>query len=135
MPDRATVFFCHGSRNPGWREPFERLLQEFRQAYPGRAARLAFLELMAPTLPEVLLELSDAGYDAIEIYPLFLAGGAHTGSDLPALVSEAIRQRPGLHVTVSAPLLESARIRAALVAVLSEGAIEGAIGGRVSPGN
>jgi sirohydrochlorin cobaltochelatase len=122
VPDRATVFFCHGSRNPGWREPFERLLEEFRQANPRRAARLAFLELMTPTLPQALAELAAAGHDVIEIHPLFLAGGAHTRVDLPALVAEATRDRPGLRVTVGAPLLESPRIRAALVAALGEGA-------------
>ena len=116
---RAIVFFCHGSRNPAWREPFERLLQEFRQANPGRAARLAYLELMTPTLPEVLHELADAGHEDIEIHPLFLAGGAHTGVDLPRLVAEATRRRPSLRVTVGTPLLESARIRAALVAALA----------------
>ena len=121
----ATVFFCHGSRNPGWREPFERLLQEFGQANPDRAARLAFLELMAPTLPEVLAELADAGHGAIEIHPLFLAGGTHTGVDLPRLVAEATLARPGLRVTVGAPLLESPRIRALLVAALARGATAG----------
>lgn len=117
-PARATVLFCHGSRSPAWRAPFELLLQEFRQANPGRAVRIAFLELMAPALPEVLAELADDGHDEIEVHPLFLAGGAHTGIDLPKLVAEATRSRPGLRVTVSPPLLESARIRAALVAAL-----------------
>jgi sirohydrochlorin ferrochelatase len=75
---------------------------------------------MAPTLPEVLADLGEAGHLEIEVHPLFLAGGSHTGVDLPRLVDEATRRLPGLRVTLGAPLLESTSIRAALVAALSD---------------
>lgn len=119
-PAGATVFFCHGSRSPAWREPFERLLDEYRQAHPGRVARLAFLELMTPGLPEVLVELADAGCDDVVVHPLFLAAGAHTRDDLPRLVAEAVGARPALRVRVTEPLLESARLRAALIAAFRD---------------
>lgn len=115
----ATVFFCHGSRNPAWRVPFEQLLEEYRRANPRQPARLAFLELMSPSLPEVLEELVDAGCLDVEVHPLFLAAGSHTSDDLPALVARARARHSRLTVTVMPALLESPAIRAALVAAVA----------------
>ena len=42
--------FAHGSREPGWAEPFEQLAARVRVAAPQAQVRLAFLELMQPDL-------------------------------------------------------------------------------------
>lgn len=115
----AVVFFCHGSRDPGWRLPFDRLVAEQRRRAPEVAVELAFLELMAPDLPTVLDRLADQGRTRIRIVPLFLAGGRHTRQDLPALVDAARARWPGLQVRVDAPLLEQPMMRTALLDALS----------------
>ena len=109
----VTVFFCHGSRSADWRAPFEQLARDYGQRFPGARARLAFLEMMSPDLPQVLAEEAAAGTRQVRIVPLFLAPGAHTSRDLPALVAEARRQWPQLAIAVEPTLLESAALRAA----------------------
>ena len=111
------VFFCHGSRDARWREPFDRIVAAFRQRHPGREVQLAFLELMQPPLPEVLDTLAASGHREIDVVPLFLAPGAHTNEDLPALVSAARSRWPGLCVTVAPTLTEAPQITAAIIAL------------------
>jgi sirohydrochlorin cobaltochelatase len=114
----ATVFFCHGSRSLDWRAPFDLLAADYQQRFPEHRVRLAFLELMSPTLPEVLAELARGGEGSVRIVPLFLAPGAHTQRDLPALLAHAGQQWPGLRIQVSPTLLESDALRAAIVACI-----------------
>jgi sirohydrochlorin cobaltochelatase len=121
---QATVFFCHGSRNPQWREPFESLAADYVRRFPQQPVRLAFLELMSPTLPEVLAELAATGIEVVRVVPLFLAPGAHTSRDLPALVAQAREQWPALQVDVAPTLLEAEPLRAAIVdALLAPGSL------------
>ncbi len=114
----VTVLFCHGSRSPDWRVPFEQLADDYRQHFAGQRVRLAFLELMSPDLPQVLAEEADAGTLVVRIVPLFLAPGTHTNRDLPALVAEARQRWPKLQVSVEPTVLESPALRQALVAAL-----------------
>ena len=122
-PPQATVFFCHGSRDPDWRKPFESLAADYRRRFPAQQVRLAFLELMSPALPDVLAELAGAGTAAVRVVPLFLATGAHTRRDLPALVAQSCKEWPSLRVEVAPPLLESEALRAAVVDALQAGTI------------
>ena len=116
----ALVFFCHGSRDPGWRTPFDRLVAEQRRLAPLAAVELAFLELMEPDLPTVLDRLAGQGHQRIRIVPLFLAAGTHTHRDLPALVEAARERWPALTITIAPALLDSATMRAAILEVLSQ---------------
>lgn len=115
----ALVFFCHGSRDPEWRTPFDRLVAEQRRLAPLASVELAFLELMEPDLPTVLDRLASQGQQRIRIVPLFLAAGAHTRRDLPALVEAAQARWPGLAIAVDPALLDSARLRTAILDVIS----------------
>jgi sirohydrochlorin cobaltochelatase len=112
-----TVLFCHGSRSADWRTPFEQLANDYRQRF-GQQVRLAFLELMTPDLTQVLAEEVEGGTSSVRIVPLFLAPGAHTSRDLPALVDEARRRWPQLQISIEPTLLESPALRQALVAAL-----------------
>lgn len=114
----ATVFFCHGSRSLDWRAPFDLLAADYQRRFPDHRVRLAFLELMVPTLPEVLADLADGGDGPVRIVPLFLAPGAHTQQDLPALLAHAGQHWPGLTIQVHPTLLESDALRSAIVAAL-----------------
>jgi sirohydrochlorin cobaltochelatase len=111
----ARILFCHGSRDPAWREPFDALVREHQRRFPAHCVRLAFLELMAPSLAEAIDELAGAGCDSIRIEPLFLAPGAHTRTDLPALVARGRQRWPQLQLTIGATLLEPAAMREAII--------------------
>ena len=121
----AIVFFCHGARAASWRAPFDRIVDDFRAQQPGQRVELAFLELMTPSLPEVIDRLARQGIRAIRVVPLFLAPGSHTREDLPALLADARSRWPDIVFESTSTLTESAPIRAAIVAwALNTGANE-----------
>jgi sirohydrochlorin cobaltochelatase len=98
--DTGLLLFAHGARDPRWAQPFEAVAARVRAARPGLAVRLAYLEFMAPGLPEAGAELAAAGCTRIEVVPLFLGAGGHVRKDLPALL-EALREaHPGLQVSL-----------------------------------
>ena len=98
--DTGLLLFAHGARDPRWAQPFEAVAARIRVARPGVAVRLAFLEFMAPSLPEAGAELAAAGCTRIEVVPLFLGAGGHVRKDLPALLDALRSAHPGLHVAL-----------------------------------
>jgi sirohydrochlorin ferrochelatase len=97
--DVAVVFVAHGSRaqaaNDAHREAAERLAADL--ALPVVAA---FLELAEPSIPEAIVAAADAGAARVLVLPLFLYPGRHLVRDIPALVGEAVVQRPDTSVEV-----------------------------------
>lgn len=92
--DRGLILFAHGSREPGWAEPFEQLAARVRVTAPEAQVRLAFLELMQPDLAGAAAQLVSAGVDTIRIVPIFLGQGGHLRRDLPLLIDDLRRQFP-----------------------------------------
>jgi sirohydrochlorin cobaltochelatase len=84
------ILFAHGARDPRWSAPFEAVAARLRERHPDAAVRLAFLEFMAPTLPEAAAELVATGCASVAILPMFLGAGGHVRKDLPLLL-EAMR--------------------------------------------
>jgi sirohydrochlorin cobaltochelatase len=91
---RGLILFAHGSREPGWAEPFEQLAARVRVAAPRAQVGLAFLELMQPDLAGAAAQLVSAGVDTIRIVPIFLGQGGHLRRDLPLLVNDLQAQFP-----------------------------------------
>ncbi|MCP5265800.1 MAG: CbiX/SirB N-terminal domain-containing protein [Burkholderiaceae bacterium] len=112
---RAIVFFCHGSRKPQWREPFDRLLAEFQRRCPDTPAALSFLELMTPGLPETIEAMVSQGARKVTVVPLFLAPGSHTRVDLPAMLDAARVRWPEVGFDAIESLTEDDQIRHAIV--------------------
>lgn len=90
------ILFAHGARDPRWAEPFEAIAARVRGLHPQAEVRLAYLEFMAPSLPEAGAELASAGCTHIEVLPLFLGAGGHVRRDLPLLVQGLREQFPAL---------------------------------------
>jgi sirohydrochlorin cobaltochelatase len=88
----GVILFAHGARDPRWAEPFEAVATQLRRLRPGVEVRLAFLEFMAPSLPDAGATLAAAGCTAVEVVPLFLGAGGHVRRDLPLLM-DALRER------------------------------------------
>lgn len=116
------MLFAHGSREPGWALPFERLAQML--AEENRVA-LAFLELMRPSLPEAIAALAREGATAVRVVPVFLAAGGHVKRDLPHLVQGARRRHPSLSLDIDPPIGEQQDVLAAIAAAISSRAPRG----------
>jgi len=95
-PKQAIVLLAHGSRDPRWAEPFQRVLAGIELAAPKLSAQLAFLEFMAPDLSASIRSLVDAGATQIRIVPLFFGQGGHLRTDVPAMVRDIAASLPGV---------------------------------------
>jgi sirohydrochlorin cobaltochelatase len=106
------ILFAHGSRNPAWRKPFDRLLKDIKKRGECHAI-LAFGEFMTPGLVEAAQSLAAAGVTKAVIVPLFLGGGLHVRGDLPRLAAEA-RAASGIKLRVAKAIGDDAGVLSAI---------------------
>jgi sirohydrochlorin cobaltochelatase len=115
------VLFAHGSRDPEWARPFERISDEVARRLPQVTVCLAYLELMRPTLDEAVAALAAAGAGSIRIVPLFLGQGGHVKEDLPRLAANAAAARPALRLILEPPIGEQPQVIEAIAAAIAAG--------------
>ena len=108
------ILFAHGARDPRWATPFEAVAARVRAVRPGVPVRLAYLEFMAPNLPDAGAELVRAGCTRIQVVPMFLGAGGHVRKDLPALLDGLRASHPGLRVTLHTAVGEIDSVMAAM---------------------
>ena len=106
------ILFAHGSRNPVWRKPFDRLLKEVMKRGECQAI-LAFGEFITPGLVEAAQILAAAGVKKAVIVPLFLGGGLHVRGDLPKLAAQA-RAASGIRLCVAKAIFDDAGVLKAI---------------------
>lgn len=119
MPD-GLILFAHGSRDPEWARPLERLRDRLQMRLPGRSVLLAYLELSAPSLPQAVATLAAQGTGRIRILPLFLGQGSHARRDLPQLAQAVRRTHPGLTIELLPPLGDQPELVEALAGAIAE---------------
>lgn len=112
----ALILFAHGARAASWAQPFQRLQSILREQLTTTHVELAFLELMAPSLPEVVDKLVDQGCTKISVVPIFLGQGGHVLRDLPPMVDELRTAHPMLTISVAAAAGESPAVLEAIAA-------------------
>ena len=119
MTERAgLILFAHGARDPRWALPFEAMLSKVQAFRPELAVRLAYLELMSPSLPQAASALVAEGCSRITVQPMFLGTGGHLRRDLPLLMDGLKQQHPDvawvLHTAIGEhPDVMDAMVRAA----------------------
>jgi sirohydrochlorin cobaltochelatase len=104
----AIVLFAHGSREPDWALPFQRV--RARLVASGVAAELAYLEIMQPSLDSACDDLVRDGAQRITIVPLFLAQGGHLKRDLPNMAEQIRRRHAGTEIVLLPPAGEAAEV-------------------------
>jgi sirohydrochlorin cobaltochelatase len=115
----SIVLFAHGSRDPDWARPFQRISTELARGLPGTEIRLAYLEHMRPSLPEALAELAAAGVASVRVVPLFFGLGGHLRQDLPRLVAAA---DPRLKIVIDPPIGEQPAVIEAIAEAIARAA-------------
>lgn len=116
------VLFAHGARDPAWAAPFEAVAALVRQQLPGVEVRLAFLELMAPSLAEACAGLVQRGCTQVSIMPMFLGTGGHLRRDVPPLVAALRSAHPGVRFELRAAIGELPAVHVAMARAIVEGA-------------
>ncbi len=118
------ILFAHGARDPRWAAPFESVAARVRRQRPALQLRLAFLELMSPTLVEAGTELCAAGCRHIGVLPMFLGTGGHLRKDLPPMIEQLRRAHPevrwSLHTAIGEIDAVAQAMAAAAVALSDE---------------
>ena len=97
---KAIILFGHGARDSRWREPFDRLATLWQAQYADTPVRLAFLEMMEPSLEQATASLVTMGVDHITVVPVFFGQGGHLRNDFPELLQDCQEKFP--KVTLSA---------------------------------
>ena len=111
------VLVAHGSRDPEWSRPFERIAASLAHKLPAVSVGLAYLE-HGPSLDETVTALVAKGVGSIRVVPVFLGQGGHVKEDLPRLVSQLAR--PGLDIKLERPIGEQPRVVEAIASAISE---------------
>ena len=104
------VLLAHGSRDPRWCAPFERIVNAMQGQSGKTKVRLAYMEFVEPTLIDVARECVGQQISHLRILPLFLSIGAHLATDVPEQVNQAKAQFPQLEVELLAPVGEDPRL-------------------------
>jgi sirohydrochlorin cobaltochelatase len=112
------VLFAHGSREPEWARPFERIAARLRTEF---LVELAYLERMKPTLEEAVASLASMGARRVRIVPVFLGEGGHVREDLPKLAAAARARHPGVEIVLEQTIGERQEVTDAIAAVISKG--------------
>jgi len=104
------VLLAHGSKDPRWRVPFERIVDAVQGQSGKTKVRLAYMEFIQPTLMDVARECVEQQILRLKILPLFLSIGTHLATDIPEQVNEVRAPFPQLEVEVLAPVGEDPRL-------------------------
>ncbi|MBB5152972.1 sirohydrochlorin chelatase [Saccharopolyspora phatthalungensis] len=95
------VAVAHGSRDPRSAATIHALLDVVRSMRPDLDVRVAFLDLSAPRVGDVLSAVHGDGHSAAVVVPLLLGRAFHARVDVPAAVAEAERRYPRFRVHVA----------------------------------
>lgn len=116
----ALILFAHGARDPEWAEPMRRVQAAIRQQRPGVPVELAFLEFMAPTLPDCIAALVASGARKIVIMPMFIARGGHLKRDVPELLDKLRAAHPEVEFSLGSVVGEQEIVVQAMAAATLE---------------
>ncbi len=108
------LLLAHGSREPEWAVPFASVRARIHRDHPTWTVHVAYLETMAPLLPEALDAAAVEGCALLHLIPLFLGAGGHLKRDIPRAVQEAEQRHPAMRIVVSPAAGESPELIEAL---------------------
>jgi sirohydrochlorin ferrochelatase len=108
------VLVAHGTRSPSGPDLLERLASMVRTAVPQVRVRLSYLELVAPSVDDVMASLRRPAV----VVPLLLSAGYHVKHDLPRSIGLAAAA--GVPVRLTKPLGPHPLLAAALADRLTE---------------
>ncbi len=94
------ILLAHGSRDPHWVSPFEKIRAAVESRKPDCAVALAYLENTMPDFAAAVDSLVARGVTSIKVVPLFLGPGGHVRGDVPQLIERASAKHARLNFDV-----------------------------------
>lgn len=112
---QALILFAHGARDPRWAEPLARI-QQLIVARVDTSVQIhqAFLELMSPTLPDLVDRLVADHVGVITVMPIFLGQGSHVRNDLPLLIQQLQSGHPSTTFNLATAIGENEQVLTAI---------------------
>lgn len=114
------ILFGHGSRDPGWREPFFAVERRLAALGVYQSVRAAFMKECEPALHDAAAQMTLAGVTQIVVAPLFLASGAHQREDFPRIAKELAEAFPEVDFRWTDAVGAWEETQAALATVIGE---------------
>lgn len=115
------VLFAHGSRDPVWAEPLHRIAQLIVTNTQGAVTvHHAFLEMMKPSLPELVAQLAAQHVAALHIVPIFLGRGTHVRNDLSVMLERLQHEFPALRISCQSAIGENETVLQAIAAACTD---------------
>nr|WP_281180279.1 sirohydrochlorin chelatase [Nocardia acidivorans] len=93
------IAVAHGSRDPRSAATMYAVVEQLAAARPDLDVRLAFLDLSAPSVDQVVDAVAAAGHSHAVVVPLLLGSAFHARVDLPGLLAAARTRHPRLYLT------------------------------------
>jgi sirohydrochlorin cobaltochelatase len=121
---QGIVLLAHGSRDPEWSRPFQRLAADLSRRLPAVAIALCFLE-HGRSLSEGIAEVLTHGAATVRVVPVFLGQGGHVKEDLPRLVAAARRQFSQAEIRLEPPVGEQPAVIEAIAAFIASSTAPG----------
>jgi sirohydrochlorin cobaltochelatase len=112
---KAIILFGHGARDARWREPFDRLAGLWRDQNPNTPVELAFLEMMQPSLVEVVAALVAKDASEITVVPVFFGQGGHLRNDFPVLLDTCREKFPQITLSATPAVGEDEAVLQAII--------------------
>lgn len=92
-PEKGIALFAHGSSDPRWKTPFDKLAKKVAARMKKNiVVKTAFLNGCEPDIFQTVDEMVLTGLDQITIIPVFFAFGSHAEKDFPKL-DQKLRQK------------------------------------------
>ena len=118
---RVVILLAHGSRDPQWRAPIERLCRALAARLSGVRVASAYLESMQPDLESQVAALAARGYRHQTIVPVFIGAGRHLKRDLVRKVKALNRRHKDVRLKVGRAIGEQRRVLAAIAEAIAAG--------------
>jgi sirohydrochlorin cobaltochelatase len=103
----AIILFAHGARDPEWAKPLRRIQAVVRERTAEVPVELAFLEFIAPSLPESTAQLVARGARKIVVLPMFIAQGGHLKREVPEMLDALRSTYPEVQFSLGAAVGEN----------------------------
>lgn len=103
-PLSALVLAGHGTRHPAGRASIAALVEAVADRLPGIPIRPAYLDHLAPTVEDALLELAGERTTRAAVIPLLLSAATHSKNDVAAAIADVRSREPRLTIRYGRPL-------------------------------